>query len=64
MIVAGKLMSHPEAYRIATRSAEIALRALPRFAIYNHFNAWGRRREAPAPAKQTFHEWYRMNRLG
>ncbi len=63
MIVAGKLLSHPEAYRIATQSAETALKVLPRFAIYNHFNAWGRHREVPAPTKQTFHEWYRKNRL-
>jgi L-lactate dehydrogenase complex protein LldF len=62
MIVAGKLLSHPEAYRIATQSTEIALKALPRFAIYNHFNVWGRHREVPAPADETFHEWYRKHR--
>jgi len=32
-------------------------------AIYTHFNAWGRHREASAPAKETFHEWYRQHRL-
>jgi L-lactate dehydrogenase complex protein LldF len=62
MIVAGKLLSHPEAYRIATQSTETALKVLPRFAIYNHFNAWGRHREVPAPANETFHEWYRKHR--
>jgi L-lactate dehydrogenase complex protein LldF len=62
MTVAGKLLSNPEAYRIATQSAETALKMLPRFAIYNHFNAWGRHREVPAPATQTFHEWYRQHR--
>jgi len=62
MIVAGKLLSHPEAYRIATQSTEIALKTLPRFAIYNHFNVWGRHREVPAPADETFHEWYRKHR--
>jgi L-lactate dehydrogenase complex protein LldF len=62
MIVAGKLLSQPEAYRIATRSAETILKMLPRFAIYNHFNAWGRHREIPAPAIETFHDWYSKNR--
>jgi L-lactate dehydrogenase complex protein LldF len=62
MIVAGKLLSHPEAYRIATQATETALKVLPRFAIYNHFNAWGRHREVPAPADGTFHEWYRKHR--
>jgi L-lactate dehydrogenase complex protein LldF len=62
MILAGKLLSHPEAYRLATQSAETALKVLPRLALYNHFNAWGRHREVPAPAKQTFHQWYREHR--
>ena len=62
MIVAGKLLSHPEAYRIATQTANTALRVLPRFAIYNQFNPWGRRREVPAPVYETFHQWYRKHR--
>ena len=62
MLVAGKLLSHPEAYRIATEAAETALKVLPRFAVYNQFNAWGRHREVPAPGKQTFHQWYREHR--
>ena len=62
MIVAGKLLSHPEAYLIAAQSTEIALKALPRFAIYNQLNAWGRHREVPGPADETFHEWYRKHR--
>ena len=63
MIVAGKLLSHPEAYRAATESAETVLRVLPRFAVYNQLNAWGRHRDVPAPAKETFHQWYKRNRL-
>jgi len=62
MIVAGKLLSHPEAYRITAQSTGIALKALPRFAIYNQFNAWGHHRDVPAPAEETFHEWYRKHR--
>jgi L-lactate dehydrogenase complex protein LldF len=62
MIVAGEVLSHPELYRIATSATEKALNVLPRFAIYNDLNAWGKHRETPAPAKQTFHEWYEQNR--
>ena len=62
MMVAGRLLSHPEVYRIAAQSTEIALKALPRFAIYNQLNAWSRHREVPAPADETFHEWYRKHR--
>jgi L-lactate dehydrogenase complex protein LldF len=62
MIIAGKVLSHPEMYRIATETTETALRELPRFAIYNHLNAWGRHRDVPGPAKETFHQWYRKHR--
>jgi L-lactate dehydrogenase complex protein LldF len=62
MIVAGEVLSHPEIYRIATSATEEALKVLPRFAIYNDLNAWGKHRETPAPAKQTFHKWYAENR--
>jgi L-lactate dehydrogenase complex protein LldF len=62
MIVAGKLLSHPEAYRLATQTANTALKVLPRFAVYNQLNPWGRRREVPAPAYETFHQWYRKHR--
>jgi L-lactate dehydrogenase complex protein LldF len=62
MIVAGKVLSNPELYRIATSTAETALGTLPRFALYNFLNTWGKHRELPHPAKQTFHEWYKENR--
>jgi L-lactate dehydrogenase complex protein LldF len=64
MIVAGKVLSHPETYRIATEASETALKELPRFAIYNRLNPWGYHRDVPAPAKETFHQWYKKNRLG
>jgi L-lactate dehydrogenase complex protein LldF len=64
MIVAGKVLSHPETYRIATEATETALKELPRFAIYNRLNPWGYHRDVPAPAKETFHQWYKKNRLG
>jgi L-lactate dehydrogenase complex protein LldF len=62
MIVAGKVLSHPEAYRLATEATETALRDLPRFAIYNRLNAWGSDRDVPSPGPETFHQWYKKNR--
>jgi L-lactate dehydrogenase complex protein LldF len=62
MIVAGEVLSHPEIYRVATSATEKALKVLPRYAIYNDLNAWGKHRETPAPAKETFHQWYKQNR--
>lgn len=32
---------------------------LPRFMVYNGFNAWGKQRELPAMPKQSFREMYR-----
>lgn len=48
---------------LATETTETALKVLPRFAIYNRLNPWGYHRDVPAPAKETFHQWYKKNRL-
>jgi L-lactate dehydrogenase complex protein LldF len=62
MRVAGEVLSHPKAYRAAAEAGEAALKVLPRFAIYNRLNAWGRRRDIPGPVAETFHQWYARNR--
>jgi L-lactate dehydrogenase complex protein LldF len=64
MKVADKLLSNPRAFRMAAEAGEAVLKVLPRFAIYSRLNAWGRRREVPAPVTETFHEWYARNRAG
>ncbi|MBV8673477.1 MAG: lactate utilization protein [Acidobacteriaceae bacterium] len=63
MVAAGEVLSHPELYRIVTATAETTVKRLPRFAIYNDLNAWGKHRETPLPPGQTFHEWYKANRM-
>ena len=35
---------------------------LPRFLVYNPFNAWGRQREVPKAPALTFRQWYLKNR--
>jgi L-lactate dehydrogenase complex protein LldF len=62
MKVAGKLLSHPRAFRAAAESGMAALKVLPHFALYNRFNAWGRHRDVPEPPKETFHQWYARTR--
>jgi L-lactate dehydrogenase complex protein LldF len=62
MKVAGEVLSHPAVYRAASEIAEPTLRHLPHFAIYNRLNAWGRHRDVPTPASETFHQWYARHR--
>jgi L-lactate dehydrogenase complex protein LldF len=62
MVVAGKVLSNPTLYRMAGDTMEASLKVLPRFAIYNQLNAWGRHRDIPPAAKETFHDWYKKHR--
>ncbi|HEY2926068.1 lactate utilization protein B [Piscinibacter sp.] len=62
MRVAGKILGRPRLYRAAVEAAAAGLDHLPRFMIYNPFNAWGRQREVPASPAQTFRQWYLRNR--
>ena len=61
MSAAGKVLSHPALYRTAIRTADSALRILPRFVVYNPLNTWTQGREMPPVPKTTFHEWYAAN---
>ena len=63
MKVADKVLSSPELYQIATTTVSAALEVLPHFAIYNRLNAWGRHRDVPEAASETFHKWYKNHRL-
>jgi L-lactate dehydrogenase complex protein LldF len=64
MRVAGEVLSHPALYRIAASTTEAGLKVLPHVALNNHLNAWGRHRDNPQPAKETFHDWYEKHRNG
>lgn len=63
MKMAGRLLAQPALYRLSISGAEVALKTVPRFALYNYFNQWGKHRELPHPVKETFHSWYKKNRL-
>ena len=62
MRVADKVLSHPTLYQIATATVSTALEVLPHFAIYNRLNGWGKHRDIPEAATETFHEWHRNHR--
>jgi L-lactate dehydrogenase complex protein LldF len=64
MKAAGALFARPAMYRAAIERTNDALAGLPRFAIYNGLNAWGKKREMPHPPAETFHQWYVRNRGG
>ncbi len=49
-------------YRLAGKLARTIVPRLPRFLVYNRFNAWGRKRELPQFPQQSFRELYRQHR--
>lgn len=60
MKAAGALLSRPSAYRLATRSADSALRVLPHFVAGQFAGAWSKDgRDLPEAPAETFHEWRR-----
>jgi L-lactate dehydrogenase complex protein LldF len=58
---AGRLLARPASYRRAMRLLGV-LRVAPRWLLYHGLNPWGRQRELPVPARQSFGDWYRENR--
>jgi L-lactate dehydrogenase complex protein LldF len=64
MRVAGRILASPRMYRAAVEAAAAGIEKLPRFMVYNPFNAWGRQREVPASPPTTFRQWYLKNRAG
>lgn len=61
--IAGHVFGHPEEYHALTKVAGPALNYAPDFLLYNkELNPWGRDRELPEMAKQSFRDWYVANR--
>lgn len=52
------LLSRKWLYTAAGSAARTALRWLPRFAVYNPLNDWGKKRELPDPPKKSFRQEY------
>lgn len=62
MSLMGFLFTHPRLYRWVFGSLRTVWPLLPRIVLYNRLNAWGRQREVPRPAKQSFRSWYIQNK--
>ena len=63
MKAAGEVLAHPAIYRAAISAADSALRHLPRFLVYNPLNTWTTKREMPEAPNETFHSWWKRNRM-
>jgi L-lactate dehydrogenase complex protein LldF len=60
--VMGVVLASPALYRLATASARLAVRVLPRALLYSKLNAWGRDREVPVAPRESFASWAARNR--
>jgi L-lactate dehydrogenase complex protein LldF len=61
--IAGHVFAHPGEYQALQKAAAPALNHAPHFLLYNQtLNPWGRERDIPQLAKQTFREWYLAHR--
>lgn len=56
------LMERPKLFNTALKFAPV-VNKMPRFMIYNSLNAWGKGRELPAFAKQSFNEMWKSNKI-
>ena len=52
------LLSSTWMFTTAGTAARTALRWMPRFAVYNPLNGWGKQRELPEPPMQSFRDQY------
>ncbi|WP_339731107.1 lactate utilization protein B [uncultured Gimesia sp.] len=55
------MMQAPRLYQFVGKMARRVVPYLPRFLVYNRFNAWGKQRELPDMPKQSFREWMKQN---
>ena len=56
------LMDRPRCFNTALKFAPL-VNHLPRFMVYNSVNAWGKGRELPPFAKESFNEMWKKNKL-
>ena len=56
------LMEHPKLFNTALKFAPLA-NHLPRCLVYNAANAWGKGREMPPFAKESFNEMWKKNKV-
>ncbi|MEP7269518.1 MAG: lactate utilization protein B [Saprospiraceae bacterium] len=55
---AASVLTSPEQLNRWTKLMRWSMKKLPRWILYNRWNAWGKQRELPPIPQQTFMEWY------
>jgi L-lactate dehydrogenase complex protein LldF len=60
MKMAGIVLGYTWLYRLMGSMGRWMLRHLPRFMIYNRWNAWGRQRELPPAPRKSFRQQYQQ----
>ena len=56
------LMERPVLFNTSLKFAPL-VNKLPRFMIYNGLNAWGKGRELPTFAKESFNDMWKKNKI-
>jgi L-lactate dehydrogenase complex protein LldF len=62
MKIASRVLGSRSLYVLAGKLARRIMPLLPRFLLYNRFNAWGRQRELPRVPRRSFREQYRRHK--
>ena len=62
MSALGATLARPAVFHAVESAGATTVPHLPRFLLYNPLNPWGKHREMPALARQTFRQWYLANR--
>jgi len=60
MVAASIVLRNTWLYELGGKVARWLVPRLPRFVLYNRFNAWGKQRELPEFPQQSFRELYRQ----
>lgn len=60
--MANQMFKHPSIFRMAMTMGRLALEIMPNKLIYIDANSWGKNREMPTLAKETFRDWYKKNK--
>jgi L-lactate dehydrogenase complex protein LldF len=63
MKLASVVLRNTWLYRLVGKLMRVALRRLPRFVLYNRWNAWGRQRDFPPAPRKSFRQQY-LERYG
>ena len=58
MKITSQVLRHTWLYRLTGKVARVSLAWLPRWLVYNRFNAWGRQRDLPAAPSHSFRALY------